>query len=71
MIGSFLEVRSSQMKKFVEGYDLSTPESLLSAVEYLDRKRQEKENCRELAVIPWVVGMIAVWGIFYFMYFGY
>ena len=51
-------------------YDLSTPESYRAALKYLDKKRQEKENRRELALIPWVVGMMAVWGIFYFMYFG-
>jgi len=59
------------MRKFLKGYDLSTPESFLGAVKYLSKKRQEKDNRRELALIPWVVGMIAVWGIFYFMYFGY
>ncbi len=59
------------IEKFLKGYDLSTPESFLGAMKYLDKKREEKENRRELALIPWVVGMIAVWGIFYFMYFGY
>ena len=42
-----------------------------AALKYLDKKREERDNRRELALIPWVVGMIAVWGIFYFMYFGY
>ena len=59
------------MRKVLKGYDLSTPESFLGAVKYLSKKQQEKDIRRELALIPWVVGIMAVWGIFYFMYFGY
>ena len=59
------------IEKFLKGYDLSTPESFLGAIKYLSKKQQEKDIRRELALIPWVVGMMVVWGIFYFMYFGY
>ncbi len=51
--------------------DLSTAESCRGAIHYLKKKREERLARRELSLIPWVLGMLAVYSIFFAMYYGY
>jgi len=51
--------------------DLTTVDSYASALRYLNKKQAEKDNRKELALIPWVIAMFAVWTIVYSLYYGF
>lgn len=51
--------------------DLSTVNSFIAALHYLKKKREARMNRRGMALIPWVVGMLAVWGMIFFLYYGF
>ena len=42
-----------------------------AAIKYLKKKQEEKDNLRELALIPWVIGILATFSIFCFLFYGY
>lgn len=42
-----------------------------AAIAYLKKKEEEKDARKPLALIPWVIGMLAMWTIVFALYYGY